>query len=176
MFLCLSRRADSRHRQASRDKRVSPTGNRDRDVRTFASTLFFTNCPTAVEVVRYTPLHTSPVSIVTRVRRASRNFAVINGLGGAVALPPPFERIIFPREGRSDGRWFRANSATRIRVNHETVTPRGNFRSINQEETLATRCRLLHVSDAPCIRACRLQRRYSRRNLPRARGTLPDGR
>lgn len=29
---------------------------------------------------------------------------------------------------------------------------RGNFRSIKQEETLATRCRLLHASDAVCIR------------------------
>lgn len=130
---------------------------------------------TAVEAARRTLLHAAahltltPVSIVTRVRRALRNFAAIMSSAArspfsrrrsrvSARQPSPFfppldeddELLSRGKEGRVETRPARIRRPIRVSRNGLHLAPprRGNFRSINQEETLATRCRLLHASDA----------------------------
>lgn len=73
------------------------------------------------------------------------------------SLFSPVVRLIVFRTRRKTTRWPGRARCT-LRLNRRLIRGtlmllrRGNFRSINQEETLATRCRLLHASSAVYIR------------------------
>ena len=139
-------------------------------------------------------------------QHASRNFAAISYLGSALATLhdvvasqasrrnlnffPSRSTNYFPegrkeatcatglapksrRDSREFGDWL-SYPAKRL---HISGLGRDNFRSINQEETLATRCRLLHACDMSCMCICMCVTAMLRIQIRKGHGeTLHDAR